>query len=168
VLYQYYCILVLYTSAVLVLYTSAVPVLLYTSAVPVLLYTRIVPVLWYTSIVPVLMYTIYSGCLIRSMDCLRIASTWVHPTGFFGVRVGHFFSFLCWPIVFLYVPSSITIFALKQRSVRLYLQLFVGAHVLSTVFVFCFSSSCVAYVANFSELSIVDCYIPTKTSFSVA
>ena len=59
-------------------------------------------------------------------------------------------------------------------SVRLYLQLFVGGlmsylrylcllvhscaqHTLCCGFLFCFSSSCVLYVASFSGLSMFDC-----------
>jgi hypothetical protein len=73
------------------------------------------------------------------------------------------------------VVMSVTISALKRYSVRLYLQLFVGGlmsylrylclfvysgiqHILCcVVFLLCFSSSCVPFVASFSGLSFFDC-----------
>jgi hypothetical protein len=43
----------------------------------------------------------------RSMNCLPFARTWVHPQFFGDVRVAHLFSFLCCPIMCLYVLSSV-------------------------------------------------------------
>ena len=73
------------------------------------------------------------------------------------------------------VVMAVTISAQKRFSVRLYLQLFVGgggsclidvicvclrivvSNTYCVVFLFCFSSSCVPYVASLSGLSIFDC-----------
>jgi hypothetical protein len=70
------------------------------------------------------------------------------------------------------VVMSVTMFAYKRCSVRLYLQLLVGglmsylpyllgfflcivvSNTYCVVFLLCFSSSCVHYVASFSGLSI--------------
>jgi len=69
-------------------------------------------------------------CLIRRRNCLSFASTWVHPWLFGGVPAAHIFSFLCCPIMYLYVLSSVLWCPLRfphiNGSVRLYLQLFVG------------------------------------------
>jgi hypothetical protein len=55
------------------------------------------------------------------------------PLVFGGVRIAHLFSFLCWPIVCLYVQSSVLWyryeFRIKRCSVRLYLRLFVGEQI---------------------------------------
>ena len=107
--------------------------------------------------------------------------------GFFGgIRVAHLFSFLCCPVMCHYVLRSVLCcpfrFRHKQCSVRLFLQLFVGwlmsylrvivccpTHV---VFLFCFSESCVPYVASFSEscvpyvASFSESCVPYVASFS--
>jgi hypothetical protein len=51
---------------------------------------------------------------------------WVFFFG--GVRVAHIFSFLCFGFLCSEFVMSVTIFAYKQRLVRLYLQLFVMSY----------------------------------------
>jgi hypothetical protein len=51
---------------------------------------------------------------------------WVFFFG--GVRVAHLFSFLCFGLLRSEFVMSVTIFAYKQRLVRLYLQLFVMSY----------------------------------------
>ena len=65
-------------------------------------------------------YEYHDGCLIRSMNCLPFASTWVHPLpqDLGGVRAAYLFRFLCCVVRY---DNRI-----KRCSVRLYLQLFVG------------------------------------------
>ena len=91
---------------------------------------------------------------------------------FGGVRVAHLCSFLCCLIVYIYVLTSLFWCPLRfpHEIVRFYLQLCVGGfmsylgyvclfanrvvqHILS-VFLLCFSSPCVPYIAIFSGLSI--------------
>ena len=94
--------------------------------------------------------------------------------GFFGgVRVAHLFSFLCCPIMCLYVLCCNVSynFCIKTMFGSSLPPVFCRrAHVLFTLFVFvcsimvpnsycvvilfCFSSSCVIYVASFSGVSI--------------
>ena len=98
---------------------------------------------------------------------------------FWWVRVVHVFSFLCCPIICLYIVSSVLWspchFLIKTSQFGSFLPLVVcrRAHVLFTcvclrvmvsntycvVFLFCFCLSCVACVANFSRLSIFDCTV---------
>ena len=101
-----------------------------------------------------------------------------HSSSFGGVLVAHLFSFFCGVLLYVFtfrIPSCDAHyeFCIKQCSVRIYLQLFVGGPmpylrylcllrivVSNTYFVVCLfrlSSSCVPSVVIFSGLSILDC-----------
>ena len=59
------------------------------------------------------------------------------------VRVAHLFSFLCFPIMFLYVLGSVLRTPLRIRTVHLYLQLFVGGLMSYLRYLCFFAYSCV-------------------------
>ena len=105
---------------------------------------------------------------VRRFYLLFTADVLVH-----GVRFAHLFSFLCCPIMCFYVLNSVLWCPLRFLCIKTMFgpSLLSGvcrrAHVLFTLFVFvcalwcpthilfCFSSSCVSYVASFSRLSIL-------------
>jgi hypothetical protein len=49
------------------------------------------------------MYEQHGVCRIRGRNCLPFANTWVHPSFLLGFVSAHLFSFLCCPIICLYV-----------------------------------------------------------------
>ena len=119
-------------------------------------------------------------CHIRRRDSLPFASTWVHPRFWVGSVLLIFVVFLCCPIMYIYVLTSLFWCPLRlpHASVRFYLQLCVGGfmsylgylclfanrvvqHILS-VFLLSFSSPCIPYIAIFSGLSI--CIAPSVFS----
>jgi hypothetical protein len=78
----------------------------------------------------------HDGCLIRSRNCLPSASTRVHPWCFGGVRVAFHVVLLC---VFTFLVSCCDVrYDFHIRTVRLYLQLFVGE-----IMAYCGSFFCV-------------------------
>ena len=98
------------------------------------------------------------------------------PRCFGGVRATHLFTFLCCPIMWLYVPSSVfwctwrfphkndvrfdfTSSCLKEGARLIYVICvclrIVVSNIYCVVFYFCFSSSCVSHVGCFSGLSIL-------------
>ena len=102
------------------------------------------------------------------------------PPVFGGVRVDHICSFLCYPIMYMYVLTFLVLMSvtISHENVRFYLQLFVGGfmsylgqlclfayrvvqHILSVILL-CFSSPRVPYVVIFSGLSI--CIAPSVFS----
>ena len=101
-------------------------------------------------------YVFFGGCLIRSRNCLDIASAWVNPQFFVGVRVAYFFSFMCCPVTCLYFLSSLL------WSIRLYLQLFVGGLMSYLRYL-----SCVPYVVSFSGLSSFECSFSIRYCTSI-
>ena len=62
---------------------------------------------WYSGVQHVLTIWVTGGCLIRGRYCLPFANIGVRPRFFVEVRVAHHFSFLCCPIMHLYVLSSV-------------------------------------------------------------
>ena len=123
-----------------------------------------------------------SHCIVLKKNCLPFASIWVHPRFFGGVRVANFsffiflYSYLCYPIMCLYVLSSVLWCPLRfqHKNNVLFVSscLFEGSYLVyvicvylcivvsntyCAVFLFCLSLSCVHYVASFSGLSILDC-----------
>jgi hypothetical protein len=111
------------------------------------------------------MYEQHGGCLIRSRNWLPFASSWVHPR-FLSRSVAHLFSLLVvlWRVFTLRVPccdvrcnSRIkTMFGSSLPTVICICLHLVVSNTYCVVFLFCFSSSCVRYVASFCGLSIFD------------
>ena len=116
----------------------------------------------------------------KKQELLTLREHLSSPPVFGGVRVAHLCSFLCCPINYIYVLTSLFWCPLRfpHENVRFYLQVFVGGfmsylgylclfayrvvqHILS-VSLLCFSSPCVPYVAIFSGLSI--CIAPSVFS----
>jgi len=102
---------------------------------------------WYT-----LLVLHSTKMLLNSFPSLNIVllSTWVHPRFFVEASVAYRFSFLCWPIMCLYVLN----FWVPWCDVRYVFRM-------KTIFRSSLSpivcSSYVRYVATFSGLSIFDC-----------
>ena len=107
----------------------------------------------------------------RCRNCLPFASTCFHPRVLWWVPCCS--SFLVFFVLSYYVSlrsefrvvMSLPISTWKRCSIRLHLHLFVGKHMsclrylsllADSVFLLCFSSSCVPYVASFSGLSFSD------------
>ena len=68
----------------------------------------------------------YHGVFFRgSSNCLPFASTWVLPRCFIGIRFAHRFTFLCCPIMCLYVLGSVLWCPLRGPHKRDILDMFV-------------------------------------------
>ena len=110
-------------------------------------------------------------------NALSFASIQVHIGFFGGIHIAHIFCFFCGVLLYMYLYvlscDAHYDFCIKQCSVPIYLQLFVGGplsylhylcllHIVvsNTYFVVCLlrlSWSCVPYVVIFPGLSILDC-----------
>jgi len=137
-------------------------------------------------------FTVYMGdddSLTRGRNCIHFASTSVHPRCFDGVRVANLFSFLCCPIMYPSVLSSVLWCPLRfphENDVRFALPpvvcrredvlftLFyvclriVVSHTYCVVFFLsffvCLSSSCVLCTQSCQFLFIIHSWLPLRFS----